>query len=255
MIQSTAPFISLIPIEMAVSTSIFKKASLPPGMRNLAARIVTVTLLPFLMIAAFEAVVVNGSKTLANVVIYSINTLHACFFPKSQIIQEILPPIAAPRQEEIDEPLEMAPAIELPHTAIHDREKMEWVVETLGTNDPISVLTNNHVSSLNASRGELEHLHPFQVLDVVFGKYSTVKKHVHSLMNQSMFRSGFLGGFEEGLTNPKFPQHRRMLSAFIPSFAKKVGMPAEKVHSMLTPRRNWEGLVEHLMEINGIEVP
>jgi hypothetical protein len=249
MISSRPELFQLIPISMSVSASIVKQASAPYEMRNLAAKIVAYSMIFFILITAFEAFVINGAKTLINSAITLMNSAHRLIFSKSELDNEILEPFVTVRAEQVEEAEELLPVeINMPKISYQDRQKVEWIVRTLGDNSLIEIFKQK--SKLEETGEEIMHLHPFQLLETVFGQYSVIKPQIARVMDDVFIGKNFLAGLEDGIQNTKYPEHKTMLRAYIPSFSRSVGVHPEKTHSFLSPTRNWEGLVTHLVSIH-----
>jgi len=243
----------LIPLEMEVSTAIIKNALAPFKLKNLAAKVVAIAVYPFLLIAAFEAIVINGTRLIINAGISFLNTAYTCWFPNGLLPRQT-PARNHQRQLQTIPSLLIPPPvsshIEIPPPGPTERKKVEFIVTTLAKASYFA-LWHEHEGTLKQYGEEIENLHPFQFLEIIFGRFSTVKKHMPILMSRSIIPREFLNGLAKGISNPI---HSQKASSYMHSFAKKVGSSPEYIHSFLSPTHNWDGLVKHLIAINSPDI-
>jgi len=237
-------------LDMELTRGILQSAAAPLELRNLAAKIALFTILPFLMIAAFEAIVINlMARVFIKLAISGLN----CFYSLCTNTLEPLP-LPPPRatvvlQQQPDgnviQVVVAAPEIELPEIGLAERNKIAHVVQTIATASYWS-LWREHKERLDAIDRELIPVHPFQFLEAIFGRTSTVKHHMPAVMNRWKVDSEFIGGLEKSIARTV---HREKIYEYLPSFAKKVGSTPEFVQSYLLPEQNWRGLTMHLIEL------
>jgi hypothetical protein len=259
MIHISSNRFELIPIKMEVSTAIIKDALAPYELKNLAAKVVMVAIFPFFMLALFEAIVINGTRIIINTCISILNAVYTCWFPNAILFPQNPTPMQ-PHTVQAD-PLahiHVTPAsstdIEMPPPGITERKKVEFIVKTLALKDLLEIY--NESDTLKKYGKEIAHIHPFQFLEAIFGKYSIVKEHMPTLMNKYIIPGEFLGGFTKSIK--EHPTHSQMTDPYLFSFAKKMRTTPEKIQSFgmkLTEEAFWRQIVNHLMDINGLKVP
>lgn len=235
-----------INIQMEVSVSIIQSALAPLELKNLVAKIVTLTVYPFILIAAFEAIVINGTRVILNFGIFLLNSAHGCLFPSDFTPAEMEEPspedptsIALPLNDSTYEEIEMDPP------GMVERSKVEFIVKTLAHESLLDIWGKE--ATLVTYGEEIEHIHPFQFLEAIFGEFSLVKNDMPTLMKRSIIPGKFLGGLKKSM---KLSDHKDKVALYLPSFAKKMNSTLEKVKSFLVPTQKWEGLVMYLIERN-----
>ncbi len=250
MSQITANRFEFSSIHMDVSTSIIRDALAPYELKNLASKIVALAVFPFLMIAAFEAILINGTKILFNTVILLLNAAHGCFFPNERVTIAFCSDQPEPSgpAERVDLSIHAVPAsITMPPINTDFRRKIAHLVKCLEVDSPIELGIKS--SSLNQLKVDLADVHPFQFLEAIFGDFSSVKDCMPGVMSRSWgIPSSFLGGFISSMK--EHPTHRSMVGPYLHSFAKKMKTSSEKIKSYMIPTQDWDGLVKHLISIH-----
>ena len=255
MINTCTARFQFIPFEMNVSTAMIKEALAPPELKNLAARIASATFFPFLIIASFEAIVINGTRLLLNTCILVLNSAYTIFFPnefvvKKVVIQAKAPPIVtAPLTVTLTQP---SSQVTMPPLAREERDKLEYIVTTLATAGSVfALLGDKYLKPYGVQTKPV--VHPFQFMELIFGKFSKVKQHMPNLMGRVFVPGEFIKGFLESALDPI---HAAKTNLYIHSFAKKVKLTPEKVMSFgdFSQYAHWEELLKHLMGVNGLKV-
>jgi hypothetical protein len=241
----TAPRFAYFPIEMDLSTSIIREAYAPCEWKNLAAKIIVFSIVAFLLITAFEALLINGFKLLAN---GGISLLNAVFTLCPQ--QPPPPEIPAPPAELVLSVVETHPRedIEMPEALPEAKKKIAYVVENVSTKNGLTLWGME--DELNGIRKELENkyrVHPFQFLEAIYGRGSKVAKYmpdiVDSILKFPRFMEGVVSGFND-------EEHKKKVWDYAPSFAKKVNISLRRLFSLLHPVPDLPTLVRELTETN-----
>lgn len=221
---------------MELSTAIVKDAMAPYELKNLAAKIVTISILPFLLIAAFEAIVINGGRLIANVVIIVLNSFAFLFeddpvAPPPSLSQPMATSATSPR----------SPAQELLPVTDPHKKMIAYVVDTLARARWYTIAFS--APTLLTYKTKLLSVHPLAFLGTIFSN-PTIKANLSLL-----YANGYGNDFVEGLeTNIQRPEHMAQIDAYIPLFCRKLNQPQDQIERFLKPTRNWQALISHLLQ-------
>lgn len=240
MIQTNVSPFELIPMEMSISTAIIKNALAPYELRNLAAKIVVLSVFPFFLLATFEALVVNSARLITNFAITLLDTAYFCWFSNSAQSSSLVPIVRA--QAPVT-PLKSSEVVEMPVPSAAVRDLIQELVTCLSQD--ISVIYGNK-ARLEAIKRDLEDTHPFQFLECIFGRFSQVRDLMPNVMNGMIVPGQFINGLA---TSMEKEQHFSKAELYLPSFAARVDEVSDaNLRYFFNPTPNWKGLIQYLMK-------
>ena len=176
-----------------------------------------------------------------NVVITLINSAYGLPNKETTILSERAPVavIALPESE----PLSPShPMVELPPIGKVERDKIEFIFNTLATKSYFEILRS--YKELAQLREELKDLHPFQSLEVIFEVDSPIKNYMPTIINSWKIGSRLVEEFSKKM---EMADHKKMTASYVDSFSKKVNTTPEAISSRLG---SISDLIEHLIEKN-----
>jgi hypothetical protein len=207
------------------------------GLRILIAKIICYSLVIFSLVAAFEALVINGIRLCCNAVLLFINTGSAPSFSNTgQKIVEVSPnpPVSIEDGLCPERPVFCGPDKQtqitddsLPHFLPHEEKTFSKVFEILATS---GYSLPFHTPFLIKSDNEMRHIHPLQVMGYMLQKNSKQKQHCAIFFKKAMVRNFFINSTLKGFQRPA---HVAKTAYYIASFAEKVDVDPDMVRRLL----------------------
>jgi len=221
---SSTPFYEYRMLDFNLSRSLIETAMIDSKeLRVTIAKILCFSLVAFILIAAFESLIINGGKLLLNMGIFVLNAGNTLFFHKEHLILLPPPPVPEPpilHVQILDEPMPPIPPL------IED--EFREVFRILATANLILELPF-HTPYLADFRERTKHLHPLQVVGCLLEKNSVQREHAF-FIDRAILGKTFANDTAAGFADPA---HAANTAKYITSFAQKVGISIEAARGFL----------------------
>lgn len=222
------PTYDYLHLDFRVTRNLLRAAMLDSNdLRVVIAKVLTCTILPFLLIAAFEAIVINGVRLILNVVLLTLNSANAVFFRRT------VPPVQSSSPLMIGEedlfPPPPPPVIyePLPPLTSEEERKFIFIVNTLAKGYLAGAW---NASELRYNQQSTQHVHPLLTLGFMMEVGTERRQRVREFFEYSIIRSTFVSDTLRALDDPR---HVTNTAKYIPAFANKIGLPLEEAQEFL----------------------